>query len=556
MTKSVALGADASRLSPSALVEPQPCRGTGRGWSDACSRRVAPAPKRESPELATVAVRAGGRRHTRHQHDGRSFSWLRGASLLGLVVTLGAGACGSEDGSKKAPSDRPEGGATSGGGASGDDEDNRGGGGGGEPSDGGSEVGGSSGSGEGGATAGDAGSGGSSMLGGAAGSETSGGAAGAAGAPAGIECALGTADCDDDPSDCETNIATDATHCGRCERACGATAACTNGLCDATVLLDPTDNSNFCSGVFTATTAYMLTCWGNNDLTELRSTPLEPGASILGTEIKRYSPETNNAVSLVALRGLLIDGDQVLYGLQENPGHIYKFPLDADGPEDVSIAYTFENGMRFDYLSLVGDTFYWHHNTYTAGGQVAPSTIKKRKKSEVASTTLVTGLGTASQLQVFPSQMVWVEQRTAGNYAVYRAATGGADIADVELVAVATAGTYLQRRGDYAYWTHKAAAPNGKLRRLKADDPAATAEDVLTGLNLPEGLALDDDYAYFKQADALYRVALSGGTAEQLSTVVAAHDAQATAIFHVDDQYVYFAAGPGFGFSTLVRVAK
>ena len=81
-------------------------------------------------------------------------------------------------------------------------------------------------------------------------------------------------------------------------------------------------------------------------------------------------------------------------------------------------------------------------------------------------------------------------------------------------------------------------------------------EDVAVGLNLPEGLVTDSQYAYFKQLDALYRVPLCGGTPEQLSPVVPAHDAQATAIFHVDDKYVYFAAGAGFGQSTLVRVAK
>ncbi len=84
----------------------------------------------------------------------------------------------------------------------------------------------------------------------------------------------------------------------------------------------------------------------------------------------------------------------------------------------------------------------------------------------------------------------------------------------------------------------------------------AEPEEVATGLNLPEGLATDSKYAYFKQLDALYRVRLCGGAVEQLSPVVPAHDAQATAIFHVNEKYVYFAADPGFGTSTLVRVAK
>lgn len=75
-------------------------------------------------------------------------------------------------------------------------------------------------------------------------------------------------------------------------------------------------------------------------------------------------------------------------------------------------------------------------------------------------------------------------------------------------------------------------------------------------LELPEGIITDDAYAYFKQLDALYRVPLDGGVPEQLSPAVAANDAQATRVFHVDDTYVDFAAGPTGGASTLVRVAK
>jgi hypothetical protein len=77
-----------------------------------------------------------------------------------------------------------------------------------------------------------------------------------------------------------------------------------------------------------------------------------------------------------------------------------------------------------------------------------------------------------------------------------------------------------------------------------------------TGLLVGCGVTLSIAACGSKQADALYRVALGGGTPEQLSPPVAAHDAQATAIYHVDEHYVYFAAGAGFGFSTLVRVAK
>jgi hypothetical protein len=462
--------------------------------------------------------------------------------LVGLGVTSAVAGCGSDDGAKKArgPSDAGQAG-TDAGGNTGDEE-------GGSPSmPGGHDAGG--GPGQAGATpvGEDGGVAGADATAGAAGADAMAGAAGADSGPR--QCPTGTADCDDDHTDCETATATDATNCGRCERACGATAACTNGLCEATVLLDPSGSSNWCDAVFSASTAYMLTCWGT--FTEIRTTPLELGASVLGTQIKSYS------VPVVAARGMLIDGNDVLFGLEESPSHLFKFPLDADGPEDVSIAYTFENATRFDAIQLVGDTFYWNHNTHTAAGQVQPGFIKKRTKTDISSTTLVSGLGLSYDLQVTGKKLVWLEKRTAVSaLGVYRSPLAGAAVADVELVAEAGSGSYMAYRGGYVYWADKVASPNGKVRRLLVDDDAAVPEDVATGLNLPEGIATDDAYAYFKQLDALYRVPLSGGTPEQLSVTVPANDSQATAVYHVDEKYVYFAAGITAGNSTLVRVAK
>lgn len=475
----------------------------------------------------------------------RTSGWLRTGLLLGFAVPWAAAACGSDDGSKK---DKPR--YQSGGEGGGDSPDSSGGSGvapeGGEPS----VTAGSGG--VAGSAPGAAGEAGSPPVteGGAAGMASAGGAgAGGETDPGPRECATGTADCDDNHDDCETNTATDATNCGRCERTCGATAACTDGLCGATPILDPSGNSNYCDAVFSPTTAYMVTCWGS--FTEVRVTPLEPGANILGTQL--YT----DSLPVTSARGMLIDGNDVLFGVQGSPSYLYKFPLDANGPEDVSIGYTFGDNQRFDSIRLVGDTFYWSHNTHTAAGQVQPGFIEKRVKTEDSTTTLVSGLGLNYGLQVFTSQMVWLERRTTNDVlSVYRAPIAGTAIANVELVAVAAAGGYMIRHGAYAYWTHKAAGPNGKVRRLLADDTNAEPEDIATGLNLPEGLIADDDYVYFKQLDALYRAPIDGGEAEQLSPAVPANDSQATQIYYVDDTYVYFAAGANGGSSTVVRVAK
>lgn len=466
--------------------------------------------------------------------------FLRTGLSVGCVVMWSVVGCGSDDGNKKAQGPRfDDAGEGSGGTAS--------------PADGGEPgLPGASGS-EGGGAPPSTGEAGMAPVveAGAGGGDPMGGAAGAGGTPdpGPRECPTGTADCDDNHDDCETNTADDVTNCGRCERVCGGTATCSTGLCSAVEILNPTGNSNYCDWAFNQTTAYLVTCWGG--FTEIRSTPVAPGQTITGTQIRTHS------VAVTAARGMLIDGTDVLYGVQGTPSYLYKFPLDADGPEDVTVGYTFEDATRFDGIQLIGDTFYWNNNSHTAAGQVQPGFIRKRTKAGTSSTTLVSGLGLNYNLKVFDSNMVWLERRTTNDVlSVYRAPIAGADVADVELVTASVSGGYLTRQGDYAYWTHKAASPNGKIQRLNVDDDAAVAEDVATGLTLPEGIISDEGYVYFKQADALYRVPLEGGAPEQLSPPVPANDSQATALLFVDEQYVYFTAGPTAGSSTVVRVAK
>ncbi len=471
----------------------------------------------------------------------RPFSLVRAGFVFGLGAAWLGVACGSDDGGKKARNYDAGAGeagndASAGGSSSGSDGD------GGDPGRAGAPGLGVAGTSEVGGEAG------TTSSAGASGADPNGGAAGATD-PGPSECPVGSADCDDNHDDCETNTASDALNCGRCERVCGASATCTTGLCGGTEILNPSGSANYCDAAFSPTTAYMLTCWGS--FTEIRVTPLVPGANLLGTQIESYS------VPVTAARGMLIDGNDVLFGIEESPSHLYKFPLDADGPEDVSIAYTFENAVRFDSIQLVGDTFYWNHNTHTAAGQIKPGLIQKRAKTGASSVTLVDGLGVNYDLQVFPSQLVWLEQRTTNDVtSVYRAPIAGALVADVELVAQAAPGAYMTRRGDYVYWTTKLGGTDGRLSRLLADDASAKREDIATGLTLPEGIVTDEEYAYFKQADALYRVPLAGGEPEQLSPTIAANDSQATQIYYVDDKYVYFAAGSSAGSSTVVRVAK
>jgi hypothetical protein len=474
-------------------------------------------------------------------------------------MLLALGACGSSGGSKPkdAGGDRPDASGKAGTGAAGADAGD----------DTGAAGTGSAGAeaGAAGTDAGAAGTGAAGMDAGADGDAASGDAGDASeaggvntcfvppgdgGTASASACPAGKAECGGAAGDCETNIATDVMNCGRCGRVCGGAATCTNGLCGATVLLDPTGPSNWCGAVFSSTKAYMITCWGTQ-LSEVRVAPLEPGATVTGSLIKAYV-----GVTVVALRGILIDGDSVYYGLEASPSNLWKFPVDAVDGTDLTSASTFENATRFDSLQIVGgDTYWWIHNTHTVAGQISPGSIQKRAKTGATSTTVVPLPGTASSLIVAGSHLYWVETRTGLPTGIYMAPIAGGTATDTKRIADATS-AFLVRQGDYVYWTHKVAAPNGKVMRLKIDDETAVPQPVATCLNLPMGLATDENFAYTRQGDAIYRVPLAGGIAEQLSPPVPTNDPQAQQIFQVDAKYVYFAAGATAGDSTLVRVAK
>lgn len=361
-----------------------------------------------------------------------------------------------------------------------------------------------------------------------------------------LVCTAPLADCDGDNLTCETNTSSDAMNCGRCGRVCGGTSTCTNGLCSAQLVLDPPSTiSNYCGTAFTADQLFTITCWGSG-FSEVRRAPID-GSNTAGTQIAQYS------IPVVSVRGILIDGDRVVWGVEETPSHVYSYKTDAT--EAVGIALTDANSTRFNSLQLVGDTYYFVDNTHAAPGDIAPATIKKRAKTDTSATVLVDGLLNAGQLKVTADKLVWVEVKTTTDIGVYWAPrAGAASAADIHLVAATSSGTYMTSIGDVIYWADKKA--NGAIHRWDAASATPVVEDVATNLSSPEGLISDGTYLYFKQADAMYRVAAAGGTPEQLSPVVAAHDAQATEVLHTDAQYVYWVAGAGFGDSRIYRVAK
>lgn len=360
-----------------------------------------------------------------------------------------------------------------------------------------------------------------------------------------LVCATGTADCDDDPSDCETNILTNAAHCGRCDHVCGGNATCVAGGCGATLVLDPSGQSNFCSvPVFSADQLFAISCWGS--ASEVRKASLTVGSDITGAQLVAYP-----SIPVTAVRGITLDSQYVYFGVQGTPGTVFRYPVGTTGV--AMTEFSSENDVRFDSLQLIGDTFYWLDNRHTSESQIGTGTLRKRSKTDTSDTQIVTGMGKAYELIVADTKFLWRETRTdASQFAIYQVPLSGglANTVLVDTLADAVQANLI-RQGNYAYWTINLGAPNGKIRRLDLTNDAAVAEDLVVNLTNPTGLVADANYLYFVSGSVLYRVRIDGTAApEKLSQTLSA-----PWLFHVDATYVYLATGIGPGMS-VARVAK
>ncbi len=77
-------------------------------------------------------------------------------------------------------------------------------------------------------------------------------------------CDAGLADCDADPTTCETSVLADANNCGGCGIDCGMGGVCTAGVCDTIVQVD-TSSAHSCA----VRSSGNLVCWGQNDNRQL-----------------------------------------------------------------------------------------------------------------------------------------------------------------------------------------------------------------------------------------------------------------------------------------------
>ena len=446
------------------------------------------------------------------------------SAVLAFVVQS---ACGSDDGKKKAP---------------GPTYHSAGDGAGGEPGSGGSKS-----------QGGDApnGNGGE----GATSTPADGGNAGAAGAAGGpgTDCPAGTADCDDNPDDCETDATlltscgacgvscsdtngkvicgdsgcevtscmpgfgdcndsgtdgceTDlasAENCGVCQHDCGG-GACTTGLCAGTQLGTASAPYRW---ALTNDAIYRFDCntpgYGISASYSLVRTPLDGGAEVV------------MAADNKGVGGLTVDDQFVYWAVNGTPPAVFKKAHNAAAATVPTPM--FEPVSLPMQLKLQGSAMYW-----TAfDGQIYTRALSANVADAGAvlvSAADVKGTGVFNLHQDFvttPTSMYWVLLPTSGLEATIRSAgLNGKDVADVS---GAITNTFLKLwvNGEDLYWVRATnAALDGAYHFKKGGSVEALV--VQNGLN---AVMTDGDYFYVAAAsNALYRGPIAGGATAKLST--------------------------------------
>jgi hypothetical protein len=471
-------------------------------------------------------VRASSR--SRRQAVARSSFILLSAVLVPLLAQP---ACGSDDGKKKAGPrfmDGGEGGElTSSGG-----------------SDSPGEEGGSAGSG------GTAGSAAGPNEGGSAGTPST-GSGGEAGGSDGPSCPAGSADCDDDPSDCETDVTrfeecgacgvacqsvngtticgetgcevtsctgdygdcenagtdgcetllTSADNCGICARDCGA-QACNNKLCEATQLGSALSAYRWAS---TADAIYRIDgytpSYGLAANYTLTRTPLDGSAEVV-MHGDAKSPG-----------GLTVDGANVYWAVNGTPAAVLKKAHDAAAA--TTPTPVFETPSVPVQLRIQGNYMYW---TNAAGAifRRAMNAGISDDGDEIVSAAQVAGTGTFNlhqDLAVSPTAMYWVVLPPTGNQAFIRTAplTGGT-ASDVT-GAITNSFFKLSLAGEDLYWIRATgSALDGAYRSQSGGEAEALV--LQAGLTAVHATA---DYLYLLGgSNSLYRAPLAGGNSVKI----------------------------------------
>jgi len=454
-----------------------------------------------------------------------------------------------------------------------------------------------------------AGEGGASTSGGSAGaagetSSASGGAGGEAGGGA-LVCAPGYADCDTDPTTCETSLNL-VTSCGSCTKACNGahgTVACQNEACKLTACdngyadcdNDPSSGceqslsaDDHCGSCTRNCAAYGATCTtgrcnavtiGTNlpfgsDNGGLNNWALNGGnlyeAGYYAYNIVRV-PTNGSATSTVWSKStayignhsLITTATDILWAERGAPSVMLKKSLTADSATVPATAWVPEYQPTF--MRALGTAFYWASGDYQAG---EPGYIYTRSQT-AASTDPGTRIVTVDQgthgaildFNVTSDSLYWVTS-APGTGTAYELRTtplaGGTPkavpaIPGVSSTAVsdgAVSSVLVRVLGKTVYYNYHVGS--SALNGIYSFNVGDTAPTQLVPVTNAQSLEVDASGIYYTDANVsgVFKAPLTGGVGAQVTSSL-----YTGRIVALDSTFIYFAA-PGCCASGVYKIIK
>ncbi len=309
--------------------------------------------------------------------------------------------------------------------------------------------------------------------GGAAGAST--GASGGAGG--GADCPEGLADCDAS-GDCETDLASDARHCGVCGRDCGE-SGCTAGRCEPLTLA--TGQGGPSDVEIHAGHAY----WVNSENGELRRCALTGCGG---------NPELVGQSSYFSF--YVTVGGGYVYWNDNDDSQLWRCPLAGCAGNGLwSTAVTSPTQIHLD-----GDWLYVH--TYAQA-------LHRVDTRSGAATTILTGTGNHGELRADGSDLFWSEVTTNSVWRCVLADDGSCAM-PIQIASGFAAPNALVIDASHAY-AGEDGGPGSRVVRIPRSATGTEQNEVLATGDSVRGMALSDTHLYWIEPDALARLALPDG---------------------------------------------
>jgi len=369
-------------------------------------------------------------------------------------------------------------------------------------------------------------------------------------------CNTGYADCDKDPSTgCEQSLAAN-DNCGECGRNCAAQGStCSSNRCSA-VSLDASlpigsDSGGLNNWALTGSNLYTAGYYGYN----IVNIPLDASAT---------SSVWTKATAYIGHQSLIATATDLLWAERGTPSTVLKKAITAAPASLPTVAFTPEYQPTF--LRIQGNAFYWASGDYQAG---EPGYIYTRSIAAVSTdpgTRIVTvdqgTHGAILSFNVSSDALYWVTTNAGTGTALELRTTplaGGTPSAVPAVpAAVSTAITdngapavvQIQALGKTVYFNYHIGT--SALNGIYSYNVGEAAPTQLVSAQNVQYFAVDATGIYYadQNAPGVYKAPLTGGVGVSISTIPSGGR-----IVGIDQTFVYFAV-PGCCASAIYKIIK